>query len=106
MRRALIVCVLVAGCGGERFAGVPAPVAHTATQPPPSSVEVSLHGEDTRRVVWGHPLELEGVAPPSRPPAPATVHLLASRERVQTTTADSRGHFRFTVRPRINEIYS
>jgi hypothetical protein len=103
MRRSLIACALVAGCGGG---SQPAPAVHTATQPPRSSVEVSLHGPDTRRVVFGHPLELAGVVRESRPSGPLTVRLLASHEPVQSTTTDARGSFRFTVRPRLNAVYS
>jgi hypothetical protein len=103
MRRAFILCVLVAGCGGSSR---PAPTVQTAPQPARSSIEVSLHGPDTRRVVFGQPLELEGVVRQSRAGGPLTVRLLASHEPVQSTTTGEGGSFRFTVRPRLNTIYS
>ena len=103
MRRFLIVCALVAGCGGGSEA---APAVHTAPPQPRSSVEVSLHGPDTRRVVFGHPLELKGRVKQSHPTGPAKVRLLASHEPVQTTTTGEGGSFRFTVRPEVNTIYS
>lgn len=93
----------MAGCGGGSAA---APAVHTVSQEPRSSVEVSLHGPDTRRVVFGHPLELRGVVRQSHPAGPVRVRLLASHEPVQSTTADGRGSFSFTVRPRLNAIYS
>jgi hypothetical protein len=104
MRRAFIVCVLVAGCGGSSRQH--AVTVHTATQPQRSSVEISLHGPDTRRVVFGHPLELKGVVRQSHPSGPVTVRLLASHEPVDSATTGEGGSFRFTVRPRLNTIYS
>jgi hypothetical protein len=105
MRRAFIVCLLVAGCGGST------PSKHTdtirtATQPAPPSVEVSLHGPDTRRVVFGHPLELKGVVRQSHPTGPVTVRLLASHEPVDSARTGEGGSFRFTVRPLLNTQYS
>jgi hypothetical protein len=109
MRRALIAsaCVLVAGCGGSD-PPKRAETVRTATQPRPTppSVEVSLRGEDTRRVVFGHDLEIRGVVRQSRPSGPLTVRLLASREPVESTTTGEGGSFRFTVQPRVNTIYS
>jgi hypothetical protein len=107
MRRAFAVsvCVLVAGCGGSTHAKH-AETARTATQPPRSSVEVSLHGPDTRRVVFGHPLELKGVVRQSHPTGPLTVRLLASHEPVDSAKTGEGGSFHFTVRPRLNTIYS
>jgi hypothetical protein len=76
-------------------------------QPAPSSIEVSLRGPDTRRVVFDHPLELKGVVRQSGGATrPMTVRLLDSAEPVQSTTTGEGGSFRFTVRPRINAIYS
>src|SRR4051794_40089601 len=103
MRRSLIVCALLAGCGGGSEG---APAVHTAPQPPQSSVEISLRGPDTRRVVFGHPLELRGAVRQSHSTGPARVRLLASHETVQSTTTGEGGSFRFTVRPEVNTVYS
>ncbi len=54
-----IACLLVAGCGGSSPAK-PAATPRAATQPARPSVEVALHGPDTRRVVFDHPLTLGG----------------------------------------------
>jgi hypothetical protein len=107
MRRALTasVCALVVGCGGSTHAKH-ADTVRTATQPQRSSVEVSLHGPDTRRVVFGHPLELKGVVRRSHPTGPVPVRLLASHETVDSTRTGEGGSFHFTVRPRLNTVYS
>jgi hypothetical protein len=98
--------VAVVGCGGS----TPAKRVDTARtappKPPPSSVEISLHGDDTRRVVFDHPLELKGVVRQSHPSGPLTVRLLASHEPVQSTMTGEGGSFRFTVKPHLNAIYS
>jgi hypothetical protein len=105
MRRALIVCVLVAGCGGGSKQHAVTTVK-TTTQPRQSSIEVSLHGPDTRRVVFGHPLELNGAVRQSHSSGPLTVRLLASHEPVDSARTGEGGSFRFTVRPRLNTQYS
>jgi hypothetical protein len=100
------VCLLLAGCGGSAPTRR-ADTTPTAPQPePPSSVEVSLHGPDTRRVIFDHPLELKGAVRQSHPTGPVTVQLLASGEPVQSTDTGEGGSFRFTVTPRVNAIYS
>src|SRR3954470_17342220 len=114
MRRtaAAMTCVLgVAGCGGPAtHIAKPPPTVRTATQPPRPSVEVSLRGPDTRRVVFDHPLTLKGAVRPAK--GPVTVRLLATEypypvsEPVQTTKTGEGGSFSFTVRPRLNSIYS
>jgi hypothetical protein len=107
MRRALVLCVLVAGCGGGGSGDAERPSnADTAPQAAPSSVEVSLRGPDTRRVVFGHPLELAGVVRPTGSSEPRTVRLLAEHEPVDTTRTGEGGSFSFTVRPRLNTVYS
>jgi hypothetical protein len=113
MRRipAAVACVLVAGCGGGGDAKPAAP-ASAATQPPPSSAEVSLRGPDTRRITFGHPLELRGFVRQSHPRGPLTVQLLASEypypvsEPIQSARTGEGGSFSFTVRPRLNTLYS
>jgi hypothetical protein len=106
---ALPVCLLVAGCGGGG-GGEPQAAARPAAQPSRASVEISLRGDDTRRVVFGHPLEFRGVVRPSGDPV--TVRLLSSEypypvsEPVQSTTTGEGGSFRFTVRPEVNTMYS
>src|SRR4051794_1057970 len=103
MRRLFIACVLLAGCGGG--SAEHAATVRTATERAAvPSVEISLRGDDTRRVVFGHPLELKGVVRPNA--APVTVRLLASHEQVGSTTTAEDGSFRFTVRPQVNTIYS
>src|SRR3954462_8828103 len=113
MRRfpAAAACVFVAGCGGGD-AAQPAAPAPAATQPAPSSAEVSLRGPDTRRITFGHPLELRGSVRQSHPSGPVTVRLLASEypypvsEPVQSARTGEDGSFSFTVRPRLNTLYS
>src|SRR4051794_32910413 len=105
MRRfvALVACSLVAGCsGGDGGAAQPAAV-RTAAESSRPAVEISLRGDDTRCVVFGHPLSLRGVVRPSG--AAVTVRLLATShpypvsKPVQSTTTGEGGSFRFTVRP-------
>src|SRR5436190_4831618 len=103
MRRGFVACVLLAGCGGGSAEDTA--TVRTATERAAApSVEISLRGDDTRRVVFGHPLELKGVARPKG--APLSVRLLASHEQVGSTTTASDGSFRFTVRPQVNTMYS
>src|SRR3954447_26260150 len=112
MRRsaATIACVLVAGCGGASPAKHAATTARTATQPARPSVEVSLRGPDTRRVLFDHALTIKGVVRPSN--VPVTVRLLSSEspypvsEPAQSTKTGEGGSFSFTVRPHLNTMYS
>src|SRR4051812_32907340 len=109
-RSALIFAsvLAVAGCGASGGGGTTAAPVRTATARP--SVEVSLRGPDTRRVVFDHPLKLDGMVRPGTPPV--TVRLLASEspspvsEPVQSVKTGEGGSFSFTVRPRLNTMYS
>jgi hypothetical protein len=73
---------------------------------------VSLRGPDTRRVIFGHDVTLKGVVRQSHPTGPLKVRLLASpypypvSEPVDSATTGEGGSFRFTVRPRLNTLYS
>src|SRR4051812_39028885 len=113
MRRVLAasVCAFAVGCSGSTGASDRrAATAPTAMQPRPPSVEVALRGPGTRRVVFDHPLTLKGVVRPRT--APMTVRLLASEypypvsEPVQSVKTGEGGSFSFTVRPRLNTMYS
>src|SRR4051812_12002834 len=112
MRRsaATIACVLVAGCGGSTEAMHAATTTRAATQRARPSLEVSLRGPDTRRVVFDHPLTIKGVARPGD--LGRTVRLLSSEspypvsEPVQSTKTGEGGSFSFTVRPHLNTMYS
>lgn len=113
MRRALAIsaCLFLAGCGGGSTPTVA--TVRTATQSPTPAPEVVLTGEHFRRIEFGQPLKLEGaVRRQGGAGDPIRVRLLASpyphvtSRSVASTTTGEGGHFEFTVKPRINTLFS